>query len=524
MKALLATTVLISLYGLLSTGLRKHEEKIENTNKLTSFFQENSGSVSTSESYNMKKDRESNRHKPHMNNSTEDKDQESNKELLKIKNPEGEKEKYKDSKKHLPNIRNNVGKKENNSSNETKGSNMPVADIRKKNHTETSQDTKKQKAAIRQLLCELFNISKESEACKEKHHSKKAMIWPTKMIPWLKKVLITKLNRGLNNRMSFLDKMEDPTESPFGGGSPNSLSDNWDGNPFLNMPRKHRNGLKMVPLLKTLKAKLYGQRTPGDFGNLNDALNGEGLNGFGPVPTQGSSHLMHQILSQALGSSDRNSVLNEMMQEFLLANNREESEGNEGFADLTAGTNSFSQFNNGLQQQSSPILPEPNQGIGFGQLGGMNMLQGNIRTPMASEQPIHAQMLDNGAIAPMSSQSIGNSPLKPASFLGGRSPIGRSPLIGSPLLAALLVCPPCLSLRSARQHPEALSFKVLSWKTHRSREVRFLKELADLILQYRHPCYSAQQILLSVCILKVKERNKLFQVRKTASWSVARLM
>lgn len=386
----------------------------------------------------MKKDRESNRHKPHMNNSTEDKDQESNKELLKIKNPEGEKEKYKDSKKHLPNIRNNVGKKENNSSNETKGSNMPVTDIRKKNHTETSQDTKKQKAAIRQLLCELFNISKESEACKEKHHSKKAMIWPTKMIPWLKKVLITKLNRGLNNRMSFLDKMEDPTESPFGGGSPNSLSDNWDGNPFLNMPRKHRNGLKMVPLLKTLKAKLYGQRTPGDFGNLNDALNGEGLNGFGPVPTQGSSHLMHQILSQALGRSDRNSVLNEMMQEFLLANNREESEGNEGFADLTAGTNSFSQFNNGLQQQSSPILPEPNQGIGFGQLGGMNMLQGNIRTPMASEQPIHAQMLDNGAIAPMSSQSIGNSPLKPASFLGGRSPIGRSPLIGSPLIGSPL--------------------------------------------------------------------------------------
>lgn len=231
-----------------------------------------------------------------------------------------------------------------------------------------------------------------------------------------------------------MDNMEDPTESQFNGAG---VSDNWDGNPFLNMHRKHRHGLKMVPLLKSLKAKLYGQRTPGDFGTLNDALNGEGLNGFGPIPTQSSSHLIRQILGQALGSSDRNSVLNEMMQEFLLANNREESEGNEGFADF-AGRNSLSQLNNGLQ--SSPVLPEPSQGIGMGQLGAMNMFQGNMRTPLASEQPIHAQMLDNGAIAPMSSQSTVNSPA--SSFLGGRSPIDRSGLIGSPLrMSSLSVAP-----------------------------------------------------------------------------------
>lgn len=399
-------------------GLRQHEGIIEKTNKLTRFFQENNSSLSTLEDYKKKKDKEGNKPTSHAINSTgkKGKDQESAKKI--DLNFEVEKGKQKNHTNLLSKI-----KKVNQTLNEN--SNMTTTEVHKIRHTKSKEDEKKQKAVIRQMLCELFNISKESDACKEKQHSKKAMIWPTKMIPWLRKVLISKLNRGLNNHMSFLDNMESPTESPFGG-----LTDNWDGNPLLNVRRKHRHGLKMVPLLKTLKAKLYGQRTPGDFGSLNDALNGEGLNGFGPVPTQGSSHLIRQILGQALGGSDRNSVLNEMMQEFVLANNREESEGNEGFADLT-GRNSFSQLNNGLQ--SSPILPESNQGIGVGQLNGVGMLQGNMRTPLASEQPIHAQMLDNGAIAPMPSQQIGNFPLKAASLLGGRSPIGRSPLIGSPL-------------------------------------------------------------------------------------------
>lgn len=422
----------------------KHEEKIEKTNRLTKFFQENNSSLSTPENYKRKKDKESNKPMSHVTTSTgeKEKDQESTKKFSQIKNFEVEKGKHKDYTERLSKV-----KKENQSLNKTENSNTTTTEVHKTRHTKTNQGEKKQKAVIRQMLCELFNISKESEACKEKQHSKKAMIWPTKMIPWLKKVLVSKLNRGLNNRMSFLDNMEGPTESPFGG-----LSDNWDGNPFQNLHRKHRHGLKMVPLLKTLKAKLYGQRTPGDVGSLNDALNGEGLNGFGPMPTQGSSHLIRQILGQALGGSDRNSVLNEMMQEFLLANNREESEGNEGFADLT-GQNSFSQLNNGLQ--SSPILPEPNQGIGVGQLNGINMFQGNMRTPLASEQPIHAQMLDNGAIAPMSSQPIGNSPFKSASFLGGRSPIGRSPLIGSPLRMSSMAAGPISSPTSRSSRIQA---------------------------------------------------------------------
>ena len=379
-------------------GLRKQKDRARNTKKLIHFFQENNSTISTSGKYNKPKDKGSSK------NST------------KIKTPG---DKYKQG------------------LNETYFSNTTRFMKHTKHDLNISQDEKNQKAAIRRLLCNLFNITKENESCKDKHHSKKAMIWPTKMLPWLKTVLINKLNRAENNRMSFLDSMEDPTESPFGGELANGISDNWDGNP-LQLHRKHRHGLKMVPLLKTLKAKLFGQKSPSDVGSLNDALNGEGLNGFGPMPTQGSSHLIHQILRQALGSSDRNSVLNEMRQELNLASDRGESEGNEGFDDLT-GRNSLGQFNNGLQ--GSPIMPAASQSVGIGQLGGVNMLQGNMRTPFMEqtirrtplmEQPIHAQMLDNGAIAPMPRQPVFGSALKTSSFLDN-SPIGRSPLIGSPL-------------------------------------------------------------------------------------------
>lgn len=383
-------------------------------------------------SYKKKVDKERDKHGSHVINiaNKKDKHQKSAKHLETLKET---KDKY--HTKHSPKIK--AEEEENHPRNETASSNTTETEINKTRHNKTNKDEKKQKAVIRQMLCELFNISRKSEACKDMHHSKKAMIWPTKMIPWLRKVLINKLNRGINDRMSFMDNLQDPTEPQFNG---RGVYDNWDGNPFLNVHRKHRHGLKMVPLLKSLKAKLYGQKAPGDFGSLNDALNGEGLNGFGPMPTQGNSHLIRQVLGQALGGSDRNSVLNEMMQEFLLANNREENEGNEGFADF-AGRNSLNQLNNGLQ--SSPVLPEPSQGIGMGQLGATNMFQGNMRTPLASEQPIHAQMLDNGAIAPMSSQSIVNSPS--SSFFGDRSPIDRSGLTGSPLRMSSMSAAPISS-------------------------------------------------------------------------------
>ena len=412
--------------------MRNHEEKIERANKLARFFQENNSSLSTVKSYKKKVDKERDKHGSHVINiaNKKDKHQKSAKHLETLKET---KDKY--HTKHSPKIK--AEEEENQPRNETASSNTTDTEINKTRHNKTNKDEKKQKAVIRQMLCELFNISRKSEACKDMHHSKKAMIWPTKMIPWLRKVLINKLNRGFNDRMSFMDNLQDPTEPQFNG---RGVYDNWDGNPFLNVHRKHRHGLKMVPLLKSLKAKLYGQKAPGDFGSLNDALNGEGLNGFGPMPTQGNSHLIRQVLGQALGGSDRNSVLNEMMQEFLLANNREENEGNEGFADF-AGRNSLNQLNNGLQ--SSPVLPEPSQGIGMGQLGAMNMFQGNMRTPLASEQPIHAQMLDNGAIAPMSSQSIVNSPS--SSFFGDRSPIDRSGLTGSPLRMSSMSAAPISS-------------------------------------------------------------------------------
>ena len=412
--------------------MRNHEDKIERANKLARFFQENNSSLSTVKSYKKKLDKERDKHGSHIINIANKKD----KHQKSVKNFETLKEtKDKYHTKHSRKIK--AEEDESHPRNETVSSNTTDTEINKTRHKKTNTDEKKQKAVIRQMLCELFNISRKSEACKDMHHSKKAMIWPNKMIPWLRKVLINKLNRGFNDRMSFMDNLQDPTEPQFNG---RGVYDNWDGNPFLNVHRKHRHGLKMVPLLKSLKAKLYGQRAPGDFGSLNDALNGEGLNGFGPMPTQGNSHLIRQVLGQALGGSDRNSVLNEMMQEFLLANNHEESEGNEGFADF-AGRNSLSQLNNGLQ--SSPVLPEPSQGIGMGQLGAMNMFQGNMRTPLASEQPIHAQMLDNGAIAPMSSQSIVNSPA--SSFFGDRSPIDRSGLIGSPLRMSSMSAAPISS-------------------------------------------------------------------------------
>ena len=412
--------------------MRNHEEKIERANKLARFFQENNSSLSTVKSYKKKVDKERDKHGSHVINiaNKKDKHQKSAKHLETLKET---KDKY--HTKHSPKIK--AEEEENHPRNETASSNTTETEINKTRHNKTNKDEKKQKAVIRQMLCELFNISRKSEACKDMHHSKKAMIWPTKMIPWLRKVLINKLNRGFNDRMSFMDNLQDPTEPQFNG---RGVYDNWDGNPFLNVHRKHRHGLKMVPLLKSLKAKLYGQKAPGDFGSLNDALNGEELNGFGPMPTQGNSHLIRQVLGQALGGSDRNSVLNEMMQEFLLANNREENEGNEGFADF-AGRNSLNQLNNGLQ--SSPVLPEPSQGIGMGQLGATNMFQGNMRTPLASEQPIHAQMLDNGAIAPMSSQSIVNSPA--SSFFGDRSPIDRSGLTGSPLRMSSMSAAPISS-------------------------------------------------------------------------------
>lgn len=396
-------------------GLLKHRDRSRKINKLSHFFQENNSSASTTKNDNKTKDDGKN------NLST------------KVKISTG----YKDKENFNESAVRNVGHTQKHKTHHSKLS-------------KNTKDEKKQRAAIRQLLCKLFNITKEDESCKDKHHSKKAMIWPTKMLPWLKNVLINKLNRG-ENQMSFFDNMEDPTESPFGGKSINSISDNWDGNPYL-MHRRHRHGLKMVPLLKTLKAKLFGQRSPSSVGSLSDALNSEGLNGFGPLPTQGSSHLMRQILRQALGSSDRNSVLNEMRQEFLLASNRGESEGNEVFDDLN-GRNNLAQVNSGLQ--GSPIMSEPTPDMGFGQLGGINMLQGNMRA-QAMEQPIHAQMLDNGVIAPMPRQPVGGSPLKDASFLGG-SPIGRSPLIGSPVKMPSLSGSPIMSPTS-RSSPLQSSF------------------------------------------------------------------
>lgn len=347
--------------------------------------------------------------------------------------------------------------------NETDGTSKTRMAKHKKNSSNTFHDQKAQRVdsqtKIHKLLCDLLNKTKGNQTCKDRNFSKKAMIWPTKMLPWLKNVLMSRLQRGSNNHMPFLDNMEDPIGSPFGTNSVNSISDNWDENPFL-IHRKHRHGLKMIPLLKDLKAKLFGQAPTSNVGSLNDALNSETLNGFGPIPTQGSSPLVHQILKQALGSSDRNSVLNEMRQELLLASDRGEGQTNEVFDDVN-GRNNLAQLNSGVQ--GDPVISPPTQGVA--PFGGMNMLQSNTRTPMMEqnvrqeplmEQPIQAQMLDNGVIAPMGRQPLSGSSLKDASLLSN-SPLGGSSLFGRPLRMSSLAAS-SFNAPTSRRSPLQSSF------------------------------------------------------------------
>ena len=367
--------------------------------------------------------------------------------------------KTKDKENKVDLTKSSAGDKHEQRLNKTDGTSKTLIAKHKTNPSNTSHDQKGQRVAIQKLLCDLLNKTKGNQTCKDRNFSKKAMIWPTKMLPWLKNVLMSKLQRGSNNHMSFLDNMEDPTGSPFGSNSVNSISDNWDENPFL-VHRKHRHGLKMIPLLKNLKATLFGQAPTSNVGSLNDALNSETLNGFGPIPTQGSSPLVHQILKQALGSSDRNSVLNEMRQELLLASDRGEGETNEVFDDVN-GRNNLAQLNAGVQ--GDPVMSPPTQGVA--PFAGMNMFQSNTRTPMMEqnvrqeplmEQPIHAQMLDNGVIAPMGRQPLAGSSLKDASFLSN-SPIGGSSLFRRPfrtssLAASSLIAP------TSRRSPLQSSF------------------------------------------------------------------
>ncbi|XP_068716046.1 uncharacterized protein [Montipora foliosa] len=379
MKILLVIFFLISFCIASCKGRQEHKELFIKKSKLTRFFQENNSSGSVSEK---KKKWESKKH------------------VSKIIIPSVNKDQEKYNASHVGNTSHVIGHNSNHS----------------------NKHVKKEKAAIWNLVCKLFNISKESEACKEKSHSKKAMIWPTKMLPWLKKVLMNKLFRG-DNQMSLLDNVGNPSQIPFAGAMTDKINDNWDENPFVRL-QKHRHGLKMVPLVQNLKARLFGQRQPNSVGSLNEALNGEELNGFG----QGSPHLFHQILRQALGGSDRDAVLNEMRQELLLASDRGESEGNERFEDLN-GRNTLAQLNNGMQ--SLPIMQEPSQNIGIRQPGLLNMFQRNTKAPFM-EQPIHAQMLDNGVIAPMTTQAIRGLPFKSEVPISG-SLMSRSSAVGDSL-------------------------------------------------------------------------------------------
>ena len=127
------------IFPVFPPGRQEHKELFKKKSKLTRFFQENNSSGSVSEK---KKKWESKKHDSKIIIPSVNKDQ----------------EKYNAS--HVGNTSHVIGH----------NSNHP------------NKHVKKEKAAIWNLVCKLFNISKESEACKEKSHSKKAMIWPTKML------------------------------------------------------------------------------------------------------------------------------------------------------------------------------------------------------------------------------------------------------------------------------------------------------------------------------------------------------
>ncbi|XP_074624037.1 uncharacterized protein LOC141881996 [Acropora palmata] len=374
MKILLAAFIVIAFSSPICKGLQEHQRLLIKKSKLTRFFQENNSSISSSEE---RKDKE--------------------------------------IKKNETKIIIHSGHKDRGNYNESLSGNSRHIIKNSTNHSKF-HNARKEKVEIGQLLCKLFNISKEVKACKGKHYSKKAMIWPTKMLPWLKKVLINKLY----HRQNPLSLLENPSEIPFGAGLADRFNDNWDESLFKGL-RKHH-GLRMVPLVKSLKTKLFGGGQPNSVDSLNEALNGEGLNSVG----QGNSHFFRQILRQALGGSDRDTVLKEMKQELMLANDRGENGGNERIEDLS-GRNGVTQFNNGIQDP--PIMEEPSQGIVPGQLGSLNMLQGGMKPPFM-EQPIHAQMLDNGVIAPMPEQLTRGSPFKMDSSFSG-SPFARSSTVDS---------------------------------------------------------------------------------------------
>ena len=235
---------------------------------------------------------------------------------------------------------------------------------------QAEKSTKKEEQDIAQALVDQLMRLMENAANftkNKKTASKKAMIWPNKMIPWLRKMLMKKFlgnegdfssNEGMPNIGGFsqtsmaTDKYGD-AELPSTQSNENSpqeeFPDNYDG--FVSKSRTHHNNLKLFPLLNMLKTKLNG-----------------GIIGMSGGPNLVAKQLLNQLLG---GASDRGAVVREMLQEFSLSNgnDRDSSEAREAYNELLGG---------------NPLAPIPQTsvlpGLGPGttslaQDKSMNMLQ-----------------------------------------------------------------------------------------------------------------------------------------------------
>ena len=281
-------------------------------------------------------------------------------------------------------------------------SNKSVSKPNSKDSKTKRYEKKTTKKDIEILMCKLMELMAwKNGDCKGSEKVKKAMIWPKKMLPLLEKML--------SNRVAG---SETESATPLSNG----FNDNWDstgGNNELSKSHHKHHG-KIHRLMKLLRAKLNGRESGGNWDD--DLSNDDGMS------KGANTLLLKQLLNQLLGRTDRNGVLQEMMQEFFLANgvDRNGEEAREALNELM-GRKNFYQLNNVLQ--SSSIEPGPNQGMmaPLAQPETLGTFQGGGTTPAGSDGLIHAQMLPNGAIAPMAN---------PAAFQ-------QSPLINQAVSAPL---------------------------------------------------------------------------------------
>lgn len=200
---------------------------------------------------------------------------------------------------------------------------------------------KEEKEIVNALVDQLMVLMKNSTNYnnrEKKMTSKKAMIWPNKMIPWLKKVLMNKLlgneadtnsNAGLSNVVGYSQATTTNTNSDAelpiiqsnNNLQPNEYRGNYDGPASEN--RMHHHNLKTFPLLKMLKSRLNS-----------------GTMGMSGGPNLAAKQLLSQLLG---GVSDRGAVIREMLQEFSMSNgnDRDSTEAREAYNELL-GSNTAS--------------------------------------------------------------------------------------------------------------------------------------------------------------------------------------